>query len=138
MTDIYPKEKRSAIMRKIGPIDSTQEIYIRKIAYSMGYRFRLHRKELPGNPDVVFPKYKKVIFIHGCFWHGHKNCKRAPIPRSNRVFWKRKITNNFLRDEINYRKLSKLGWKHLTIWQCTIKKKNEILLKKKIKSFLDN
>ena len=102
----------------------------------MGYRFRLHRKDLPGKPDIVFPKYRKVIFVHGCFWHGHKNCKRATLPVTNRTFWKKKISKNIVRDKQNYVQLKKVGWKYLIIWQCEIKKEKELSLTKKIDIFL--
>jgi len=123
-------------MRKIGPKHSTQEMYVRKMIFSMGYRFRLHRKDLPGKPDIVFPKYRKVIFVHGCFWHGHKNCKRATLPVTNRTFWKKKISKNIVRDKQNYVQLKKVGWKYLIIWQCEIKKEKELSLTKKIDIFL--
>jgi DNA mismatch endonuclease (patch repair protein) len=123
-------------MRNIGPENSTQEIYVRKMIFSMGYRFRLHRKDLPGKPDIVFPKYKKVIFVHGCFWHGHKNCKRATLPATNRMFWNKKIIKNIIRDKENYVQLRKMGWKYLIIWQCEIKKEKDLFLSKKIDIFL--
>jgi DNA mismatch endonuclease, patch repair protein len=136
MVDIFSKRKRSEIMSKIKPKDSTQELIIRRLIFSMGYRFRLHSKDLPGKPDIVFPKYKKVIFVHGCFWHGHKNCKRAAIPATNRGFWKNKISKNLIRDKRNYALLRKIGWNYLIIWQCQIKKQNEKLLKTKAINFL--
>jgi DNA mismatch endonuclease, patch repair protein len=136
MTDIFSKEKRSSIMQKIGSKDSTQELFIRKLLHSMGYRFRLHRKDLPGCPDIVFPKYKKVLFIHGCFWHGHKGCKRAVLPSENRNFWEEKIGGNINRDKSNYIKLRKKGWNYLIIWQCRIKRGNEKLLMQNIKKYL--
>jgi DNA mismatch endonuclease (patch repair protein) len=123
-------------MRKIGPKNSRQEIYVRKMIFSMGYRFRLHRKDLPGKPDIVFPKYKKVIFVHGCFWHGHKNCKRATLPKTNRIFWKKKIIKNKIRDKENYVQLRKAGWKYFIIWQCEIKKQKNLSLARKIDIFL--
>lgn len=123
-------------MSKIGPKDSTQELIIRKLVHSLGYRFRLHRKDLPGKPDLVFPKYKKVIFVNGCFWHGHKDCKRSKLPETNIQFWKEKIGKNIKKDERTHKELKALGWDYLLIWQCEIKKKNEKLLIEKIKSFL--
>ncbi len=136
MTDVFSPQKRSQIMRKIGPKDSSQERYVRSLVHSMGYRFRLHRKDLPGCPDLAFPKYRKVVFINGCFWHGHKNCKRAQLPQTNRLFWDRKINGNVERDQKNYKKLQMNGWQYLVIWQCEIKKANEFLLSGKIKEFL--
>ena len=111
-------------MSKIGPKDSKQEIFIRKLVHGLGYRYRLHRKDLPGKPDIVFPKHKKVIFINGCFWHGHKDCNRSKLPETNSQFWKEKIGKNIKNDEVNQKELKKLGWDHLTIWQCDIKQKN--------------
>ena len=132
MTDIFSKEKRSEIMSKIGPKNSKPEIIVRKIVHSLGYRFRLHRKDLPGNPDLVFPKYKKAIFVHGCFWHGHKRCQQGKLPATNTTFWEEKISGNVKRDKSNFNKLRRLGWKYLVIWQCDIKKSNKENLKRKI------
>ena len=102
-----------------------------------GYRYRLHRKDLPGNPDIVFTSRKKVIFVNGCFWHGH-NCKKAALPTTNKRFWEKKLTGNKERDKRNLAKLKTMGWKSLIIWQCKIKKntlENQI---NKIKVFLEN
>ncbi len=123
-------------MSKIGPKHSTPELIVRKLIFSMGYRFRLHRKDLPGKPDIVFPKFKKVIFVHGCFWHGHKNCKRATLPATNRGFWKKKISRNMFRDKQNYVQLKKAGWEYSIIWQCQLKKEKKDFLKAKIIGFL--
>ena len=136
MTDIFTKKKRSEIMSKIGPKDSSQEVFIRKLVHSLGYRFRLHRKDLPGKPDLVFPKYKKVIFINGCYWHGHKGCKRANLPETNRKFWEEKIGRNIKTDIKNQKKLKKLGWDYLIFWQCKIKKSKITFLKQNICNFL--
>lgn len=137
MTDIFSPKKRSQIMKKIRPKNSKQELFIRKLVFSLGYRYRLHRKDLPGKPDLVFPKYKKVIFINGCFWHGH-HCKRASLPESNKEFWSRKIAGNINRDKRNLDKLSDIGWKSMVIWQCEIKKSDLNTVIEKIKNFLDN
>lgn len=134
--DFFSPKKRSQIMSNISGKNTKPEISIRKIAHSLGYRFRLHKKELPGNPDIVFPKYKKVIFVNGCFWHGHKNCKRSKLPSTNRIFWQKKIEGNIKRDNANYSALKKLGWSYLIIWQCTISKNNFPKLEKKISNFL--
>ncbi|TSA26059.1 DNA mismatch endonuclease Vsr [bacterium] len=135
MTDIFTSNKRSDIMKKIGPKNSKQELFIRKLIFSLGYRYRLHSNDLPGKPDLVFPKYKKVIFINGCFWH-HHICNRGKLPETNKEFWKKKILGNVTRDKANYNKLKELGWKILVIWQCEIKTKNIEYLQQKIKSFL--
>lgn len=123
-------------MKKIGPKNSAPERYIRSLVHRMGYRFRLHRKDLPGKPDMVFPKYRKVIFVHGCFWHGHKGCKKSKLPETNTTFWKEKISKNIKRDYSNYNDLKSLGWDYLVLWQCQIKKKKIEYLEKKIVSFL--
>lgn len=125
-------------MGKIGPKDSKPEIIVRKLVHNLGYRFRLHRKDLPGKPDLVFPRHKKVIFVHGCFWHGHKKCRRAGLPLSNKEFWESKIFRNVKRDRLNYNKLKKLGWNYLVIWQCEIKESNKKILRDKIESFFNS
>jgi DNA mismatch endonuclease, patch repair protein len=123
MTDIFSKKKRSQIMSKITGKNTKPELIIRKLLFSEGYRYRLHRKNLPGNPDIVFPGRKKVIFINGCFWHQH-NCKRAALPETNKSFWQNKLEGNVKRDKKNLLELKKLGWSYLIIWQCKIKKEN--------------
>lgn len=137
MTDIFSKKKRSQIMSKITGKNTKPEIIIRKIAHSLGYRFRLHKKDLPGKPDIVFPKYKKVIFVNGCFWHGHKNCNRSKLPTTNKKFWKEKIEGNKKKDQSNYYQIKKIGWDYLIVWQCVIKISNRNKLEKKIQKFLD-
>ncbi len=138
MADIYTKQKRSLIMSKISGKNTKPEITIRKIAHSLGYRFRLHKKDLPGNPDMVFPKYKKIIFVNGCFWHGHKDCTRSKLPTTNKKFWKEKIELNKKRDGKNYNQLKKMDWKYLVIWQCQIRAKSLSKLENKIIKFLVN
>lgn len=130
MADVFSKEFRSQIMAKISSKNTKPELIVRKILHSKGYRFRLHRKDLPGNPDIVLPKHKKIIFVHGCFWHNH-NCKFGNhIPKTNTEYWEKKLKNNSIRDKINIEKLISLGWKVLIIWECTLKdidKTNKIL-----------
>jgi len=123
-------------MSKIGSKNTQQEFFVRKLIHSMGFRYRLHRKDLPGKPDIAFPTYKKIIFVNGCFWHGHKGCKRSALPSANRAFWKKKIENNMSRDKQNYTRLKKLGWDYLVIRQCEIKDEKKELLGQKIKQFL--
>jgi DNA mismatch endonuclease (patch repair protein) len=138
MSDIFCREKRSAIMQRIGPKNSRPEMCVRSLVYSMGFRFRLHRKDLPGCPDLVFPRLHKVIFVHGCFWHGgHKGCKRSGLPSTNAQFWRNKITKNARRDRSNYRKLKLLDWQYLVIWQCQIQRE-PLDLKTRIHSFLSS
>ena len=136
MADIFIKEKRSKIMSKISGKDTKPELIIRKALFSEGYRYRLHRKDLPGNPDIVFPIRKKVIFVNGCFWHGH-NCNKAALPTTNKSFWEKKLTGNKVRDKRNLTKLNAMGWKSLVIWQCQIKKNTLETQINKTKAFLE-
>ena len=121
MSDIFSQTKRSDIMSKISSKDTKPEILVRKFLFSKGFRYRINVKTLPGKPDIVLPKYKTVIFVNGCFWHGH-NCKKGKLPSSNIDFWRGKISNNKLRDDKNSDLLIKLGWKVIIIWQCEISK----------------
>lgn len=121
MSDIFSFQKRSDIMSKIGGKNTKPEILVRKFLFSKGFRYRINVKTLPGKPDIVLPKYKTVIFVNGCFWHGH-NCKKGKLPSSNIDFWRGKISNNKLRDDKNSDLLTKLGWKVIIIWQCEISK----------------
>ncbi len=123
-------------MSHISGKNTKPEIIIRKLIHQLGYRFRLHKKDLPGKPDIVFPKYHKVIFVNGCFWHHHKNCSRSTLPSTNKKFWKEKIEGNVKKDKRNYRQLRRLGWGYLVIWQCQIKKSKTEKLMNKISSFL--
>ncbi|SIO36488.1 very short patch repair endonuclease [Halodesulfovibrio marinisediminis] len=118
--DIVSKEKRSEMMSKIRGKNTKPELVVRSLLHSMGYRFRLHRKDLPGTPDIVLPKYKTVIFVNGCFWHGHKGCPIYKPPKSNVQYWEEKIAKNKERDRINTLLLQKLGWKVLEIWECEL------------------
>ncbi len=123
-------------MKKVKGKNTKPEILIRSMLHRMGYRFRLHRKDLPGNPDIVLPKYKKVIFVHGCFWHGHQGCKRASLPATNRQYWVNKIKKNKVRDAENMKKLKESGWTPLILWTCRLKNREKI--KKELVDFLEN
>jgi DNA mismatch endonuclease, patch repair protein len=125
-------------MSHISGKNTKPEILIRRITHSLGYGFRLHKKELPGKPDLVFSKLKKVIFVNGCFWHGHTKCSRSKLPSTNIKFWKEKIERNKKNDKLVKIKLKGLGWDYLVIWQCQIKKSNIEKLSNKISSFLAN
>ena len=103
--------------------DTKPEVMVRQFLFAQGFRYRLYRKDLPGKPDIVLPKYRTVIFINGCFWHGHSGCKYATIPEANHDFWLAKISGNVERDKSNYAKLFELGWKVIEIWQCELKPK---------------
>ena len=132
--DVLTPEQRHYNMSQIHSKDTKPELIVRKWLWSNGYRYRLHRKDLPGKPDIVFPKYKAVIFIHGCFWHKH-NCKYGSTPKTNKNFWKIKLNSNVERDKRNIRKIKKLHWRVLVIWECEIMKWN-VKLETKIISFL--
>lgn len=123
MPDIYEAEKRSKIMAKISGKDTKPEILVRKFLFSKGFRYRKNDNRFPGKPDMVLPKYKTIIFVHGCFWHGH-DCSLAKYPETNTDFWISKIESNIKRDRRNIDALKNLGWKVLTIWQCELKNKN--------------
>ena len=112
-------------MSRIRSTDTKPELIIRKGLHKLGFRFRLCVKDLPGRPDIVLPKYKTIIFINGCFWHGHENCKRANIPKSNSSYWLPKILRNKERDKLNMEKLRNAGWKVLTVWECSLKTRRE-------------
>tara|TARA_B100000003_G_C10857202_1_gene341488 strand:+ start:31 stop:450 length:420 start_codon:yes stop_codon:yes gene_type:complete len=117
-------EQRSRNMSAIKSKNTKPEIAVRKLLHSMGYRFRLHRKDLPGSPDIVLPKYKTVIFVHGCFWHRHENCKYASTPKTRQEFWEAKFRENINRDKLNQENLSSKGWKIIVVWECEINDKD--------------
>ena len=114
-------EQRSRNMSAIRSKNTKPEIKVRKILHSMGYRFRLHSKDLPGSPDIVLPKYKTVIFVHGCFWHRHENCKYASTPKTRKEFWNKKFTENKKRDSEIQEKIKILDWRSVVIWECETK-----------------
>lgn len=126
MTDIFTKAKRSDIMSKISGTETKPEILVRKFLFANGFRYRKNDKRYPGKPDIVLPKYKAVIFINGCFWHGHKNCDKAKLPETNYEFWKNKIENNIKRDNGNYKQLRKQGWRVIVVWQCQLNNQNNL------------
>lgn len=107
-------------MSRIKNRDTRPEITVRSLLHRMGYRFRLHRKDLPGRPDIVLPKYNTIIFVHGCFWHRHKNCRFAYTPKSNIEFWTEKFNKNIRRDAENKAELERLGWNVRIIWECEV------------------
>lgn len=122
-------------MSHISGKNTKPEILVRSLLHRMGYRFRIHKKDLPGRPDICLPKHKKVIFVHGCFWHGHENCPKSKRPTTNVEFWNKKIDGNIERDKENIKKLRRLGWQTLMIWTCEIKNQEE--LKNKLISFIE-
>jgi len=133
--DVFSREKRSQIMSRVSGKNTKPEIVVRSLLHKLGYRFRLHRKNLPGRPDITLPKHKKVIFVHGCFWHGHAVCSRSKRPSTNEEFWHEKLNKNIERDKKTVDALKKLGWDVLTVWTCEVKDTNE--LKIKLLSFLE-
>jgi DNA mismatch endonuclease, patch repair protein len=138
MADIYSRRRRSQIMGRIVSKDTLPEIKVRKVLHRMGYRFRIHRKDLPGKPDIVLPKWRIVVFVHGCFWHGH-DCCEGHIPKTNLSYWAPKLDRNRKRDVENAESLGNLGWKRIVVWECQTGslKKLEDRLRETIHSALD-
>ena len=135
MPDIFAPEKRHEIMQNVRTKNTAPEIKLRSLLHKNGFRFRVNRKDLPGKPDIVLPKYRAVIFVHGCFWHGH-DCPRGQRPQTNADFWNQKIDRNVIRDKSDVSLLESLGWRVLIVWECEIKKKNEAVLLSRVKEFL--
>ena len=115
--DFVSTETRSNMMRRVRQKNTKPEILVRSFLHNRGYRFRLHRKDLPGKPDIVLPKHRTVIFVNGCFWHGH-TCRKGKRPTTNTNFWNEKLDRNISRDSANYSKLKKLGWQVVVVWEC--------------------
>jgi DNA mismatch endonuclease (patch repair protein) len=120
-TDVYSQEKRSAVMRQVKGRNTTPELAVRKALTALGARYRLHRKDLPGNPDIVLPGRRLALFVHGCFWHGHDCARGARVPKQNRDYWVGKVGRNRARDALSREALSSLGWRVETIWECELK-----------------
>jgi DNA mismatch endonuclease (patch repair protein) len=129
MTDVFSDEKRSWVMSCVHSKDTSPELKVRSLAHRLGYRFRLHRKDLPGKPDIVFPLGKKVIFVHGCFWHGHDCARGKRIPKTNSKYWIGKIRKNIERDAKNQAELTSLGWNVFVVWECETKDLAELACK---------
>lgn len=121
-------------MRAVKGADTTPELAVRRLAHGMGFRFRLHRKDLPGKPDLTFPRLRKVIFVNGCFWHGHDCARGTRVPVQNRDYWTRKVARNVERDRNAQFALQRLGWKSLVVWECEIKDRNR--LRRALRRFL--
>lgn len=137
--DIFSQEKRSQVMSHVRNRDTRPEKIIRSILHKSGFRFRIQRKDLPWKPDIVLPKYKTIIFVHGCFWHQHEGCKKALPPKSNVSFWLEKFRKNKERDRKVIRTLQESGWKVIVVWQCEIPKikNNPEIIKKLISEGVD-
>jgi len=119
--DIYSRKKRSEIMSKVRAINTKPEVIVRQTLHKLGYRFRLHKKELPGKPDIVLSRHRAIIFVHGCFWHHHNGCTKSGFPATNAKFWKNKILRNVQRDKEIVAHLRRSGWHVMIIWECETK-----------------
>lgn len=120
--DIFSPEKRSEIMSLVRSRNTKPELQVRSALHRLGYRFRVHRRDLPGSPDIVLPKYRTVVFVHGCFWHQHEGCRKATIPRTNHASWKHKLERNVERDREAAQKLENAGWEVEILWECELQK----------------
>ncbi len=123
-TDVFSPAERSAVMAAVKGKDTTPERIVRRLAHALGYRFRLHRKDLPGAPDLVFPSRGKAIFVHGCFWHGHDCARGSRAPKANAAYWRAKIARNRERDAASLAALRELGWATLVLWECELKRED--------------
>lgn len=128
--DSLSPEKRSWNMSRIKSKDTKIEVKVRQYLFSKGFRFRKNDKRFPGKPDVVLPKYKTVIFVNGCFWHMHENCKQGRLPKSNIDFWRSKMERNSANDELHRNQLQEMGWKVITLWECELKQDFEKTMEK--------
>ena len=133
--DTLTPEKRSERMSRVRCKDTKPEFTVRRMLHAAGYRYRLHRRDLPGSPDLVFPRQKKVIFVHGCFWHRHPGCPNCRLPKSKLDFWKPKLEANRVRDLRNHQRLRKLGWSYLIIWECEVRDKED--LARRVATFME-
>jgi DNA mismatch endonuclease (patch repair protein) len=126
VADNLSTEERSRLMSRIRCKDTKPELIVRRLLHAMGYRFRLHRRDLPGRPDIVLPRHGVCIFVHGCFWHLHRNCKDARIPKTKRSWWQEKLEGNAARDKRHAAALRRIGWRVLTIWECQTEKPEKL------------
>ena len=122
MSDVHTPEQRHKNMAAIHSSSTKPELKLRRALWSLGFRYRINEKDLPGKPDIVLPKYRTVVFIHGCFWHGHKGCKYYTVPKTNTEFWTAKVTRNLQRDQEVWRQLEAKGWAVIIVWECELKK----------------
>jgi len=131
MTDVFTKKKRSLIMSRITGKNTSPELKVRKALYSTGIRYRLHDKKFSGHPDIVVRRLRTALFVNGCFWHQHKNCKRSTIPKTNKKYWLPKLKRNIEKQAEDFRKLRKEGWKTIVVWECQTK--NQIKLESRLR-----
>lgn len=136
MTDTLTPRERSERMSRVRSTDTKPEMRVRRLVHGLGYRYRLHVRELPGTPDLVFPSRRAVIFVHGCFWHRHENCALARLPKSRLDFWRKKLESNTTRDAAQQERLRELGWRVLVVWECQLG--DTAKLTDTIRHFLDN
>lgn len=134
MADRHSQETRSYNMSRIKGKNTKPELLVRKFLFSKGFRFRLHDPKLPGKPDIILPKYKTVIFVNGCFWHGHEDCRKATLPKTRTEWWKEKIEKNKINDAKANRALIYAGWEVIIIWQCDLKNDWQIQLLSKLEA----
>lgn len=136
MTDTLSPAQRSERMGRIRAKNTKPELYVRRLLHSMGYRYRLHSRKLPGKPDLVFPSRHKVVFVHGCFWHHHPDpsCRRARLPKSREEYWRTKLEGNCARDLKNLQELEAQGWTALVLWECELR--DEKALRRRLQDFL--
>jgi DNA mismatch endonuclease (patch repair protein) len=138
MADIVDSQTRSRMMSGIRGKNTKIELLVRKLLFSKGFRFRINHKGLPGKPDLVFPRYNAVIFVHGCYWHGHK-CSLFRLPKTNRKFWREKIGGNQKRDILNFNELKKQKWRVLTVWECALRGKTDkelLIIREKLSKWI--
>jgi DNA mismatch endonuclease (patch repair protein) len=135
LTDVYDQAKRSAVMARVKSKDTTPEKALRRLLTGLGARYRLHRKDLPGNPDVVMPGRRLAFFVHGCFWHGHDCARGSRVPKANRDYWLAKVARNVARDARSIEALAAAGWRVEVVWECDFK--DEVALTARLRSVLD-
>lgn len=128
MPDTVSKEARSQIMARVRSCNTSPELAVRRTLHAAGFRFRLHRKDLPGNPDLVLPRYRTAVYVNGCFWHWH-GCRRSRMPATNRDYWEKKIARNVERDGLNQARLKAIGWSARTIWECELASGTDALIR---------
>ena len=129
MPDQFTVKERSWIMSRVHGKDTRPELVVRSLIHRMGYRFRLHRKDLPGKPDIVLPRHRCVVFVHGCFWHRHKGCKRASTPESNVEYWEGKFRRNVERDRKHRKDLRRMGWRVVIVWECELRDQDRLAVR---------
>ncbi len=138
MADVFTPSERSRVMRQVKSQDTTPELTVRSLIHRLGYRYRLHAADLPGKPDIVLPRHRKVVFVNGCFWHRHTCAKGQELPRANRPYWAAKFDRTVARDRRNRRKLSAAGWRVLTVWECQTRPARIEKLRARIERFLSD